>query len=387
MAQTKPLPDVAVIGSGVFGAWTAFMLRKAGATVTLIDQHGPANNRASSGGESRITRAGYGPKEIYTRWSIEALAIYKDFYAQTDPTLYNETGFLWMGRTNDDAYMIANLLAFKKFGVKHDVLSREEIAKRFPAIGIDGLAWGIFEYHAGGLMARRGVATVVRHLVKNGLRYEQARVVPPAPAAKISSVAGVKAGQFVFACGPWLPQVFPDLLKGRIRPTRQEVFYFATPPGDPAFRAPLLPAWVDAGDTIYGLPDLENRGFKIAPDGHGREVDPETQERVVPQASVDKVRIYLQKRFPKLAQAPLAQAEVCQYENTVNGDYLIDRHPEHDNVWLLGGGSGHGYKHGPAVGNYTANLVLNGGRTEDLFALKTKTLYDPSNRSSTIPGK
>jgi len=144
---------------------------------------------------------------------------------------------------------------------------------------------------------------------------------------------------------------------------------------------------VDPGDTIYGLPDLENRGFKIAPDGHGPEVDPETQERVVPQASVDRVRAYLRKRFPRLAGAPLTQAEVCQYENTVNGDYLIDRHPEQENVWLLGGGGGHGYKHGPAVGKYTAKLVLEGGRTEELFALRTKALYDPANRSSTIPGK
>jgi len=386
VAQTKPIPDVAVIGSGVFGAWTAFMLRKAGARVTLIDQHGPANNRASSGGESRITRAGYGPKEIYTRWSMEALAVYKEFYAQTDPTLYNETGFLWMGRP-DDAYMNANLVAFKKLGVKHDVLTREEMGKRFPGVGLEGLTWGIFEYHAGGLMARRGVATVVRHLVKNGMRYEQARVAPPARGGKVESVAGVKAGQFVFACGPWLPQVFPEVLKGRIRPTRQEVFYFGPAAGDATFRAPLMPAWVDPGDTIYGLPDLENRGFKIAPDQHGREVDPETQERVVPQASVDKVRIYLKKRFPRLAEAPLTQAEVCQYENTVNGDYLIDRHPEQENVWLLGGGSGHGYKHGPAVGKYTADLVLTGGRTEEMFALGTKSLYDPANRSSTIPGK
>ncbi len=386
MAQTKPIPDVAVIGSGVFGAWTAFMLRKAGAKVTLIDQHGPANNRASSGGESRITRAGYGPKEIYTRWSMEALAVYKEFYAQTDPTLYNETGFLWMGRP-DDAYMKANLVAFQKLGVKHDVLTREEMGKRFPGIGLDGLTWGIFEYHAGGLMARRGVATVVRHLVKNGLRYQQARVAPPEKGKTIESVAGVKAGQFVFACGPWLPQVFPEILKGRIRPTRQEVFYFGGAAGEATFRAPLMPAWVDPGDTIYGLPDLENRGFKIAPDQHGMEVDPETQERVVPQASVDRVRVYLKKRFPKLAQAPLTQAEVCQYENTVNGDYLIDRHPEQENVWLLGGGSGHGYKHGPAVGKYTANLVLTGGRTEEMFALGTKALYDPANRSSTIPGK
>jgi sarcosine oxidase len=386
VAQTKPIADVAVIGAGVFGAWTAFMLRQAGARVTLLDQHGAANNRASSGGESRITRAGYGPKEIYTRWSMEALAVYQEFYAATDPTLYQETGFLWMGRPND-AYMNANLAAFRKLGVKHDVLTREEMGKRFPGIGLEGLTWGIFEYQAGGLMARRGVQTVVRHLVKNGLRYEQARVEAPGRGRRVESVAGVKAGQFVFACGPWLPQVFPDLLRGRIRPTRQEVFYFGAGAGEATFRAPLLPAWVDPGDTIYGLPDLENRGFKIAPDGHGPEVDPETQERVVPQASVDRVRAYLRKRFPLLAGAPLTQAEVCQYENTVNGDYLIDRHPEQENVWLLGGGSGHGYKHGPAVGKYTAKLVLEGGRTEEMFALGTKALYDPANRSSTIPGK
>lgn len=393
---SSPLPadtfDYAIIGAGVFGAWTAFHLRAAGKRVALVDGYGPASNRASSGGETRIIRMGYGPKEIYTQWSVEALQAYQDFYRRVDPTLYVETGFLWMGRTENDPYLQANLAAFRKFQVAHEVLSRQELAKRFPQIGLAGeVTWGIYEQHAGGLLARRGVQTVVRKLVDEGLTFVPAHCELPAAkgpitSLKLSTGETLHARQFVFACGPWLPKHFPQLLAGRIRPTRQEIFYFGLAAGDPTFRPPQFPCWVDAGDTIYGLPDIENRGFKIAPDNHGRPVDPDTESRVVPESSVERVRAYLKRRFPKLANAPCVQAEVCQYENTINGDYLIDRHPEHENLLLVGGGSGHAYKHGPASGKYIANLLLQGNATNPIFSLETKLPYDPASRNSTIPG-
>lgn len=182
----------------------------------------------------------------------------------------------------------------------------------------------------------------------------------------------ITAGTFVFACGPWLAQVFPNLLGERIFPTRQEVYFIGVPPEDSRFRAPEMPAWIFEADEIYGLPDIESRGFKIALDSHGPAFNPDTGERIVTRDGVRGVRAYLAKRFPALKDAPVVETRVCQYENTSNGDFLIDRHPQLVNVWLVGGGSGHGFKHGPAVGEYAAALVDGAGTQERRFSLASK---------------
>jgi glycine/D-amino acid oxidase-like deaminating enzyme len=210
-----------------------------------------------------------------------------------------------------------------------------------------------------------------------GAEYLQEAVLPPLAEGrrawlKTGSGREVRAETLVFACGPWLPKLFPDLLGGRIFPTRQEVFYFGPPPGDSRFTSPAMPVWVDFAEEIYGLPDFRGRGFKVAPDRHGPEVDPDSLERVITPATLASVRDFLARRFPALKDAPLVGSEVCQYENTSNGDFLIDRHPDFNNVWLAGGGSGHGFKHGPALGEYLAARILEGGAVEPRFALTTK---------------
>jgi len=179
---------------------------------------------------------------------------------------------------------------------------------------------------------------------------------------------------FVFACGAWLPKIFPDLLAKRIAPTRQEAFFFGTPPGDARFSPPAMPVWIDFSDPRgpYGFPDLENRGVKIALDQHGPPIDPDTADRVPSADALAAARDCLGQRLPALRHAPLVEARVCQYENTSNGDFLIDRHPDFANVWLVGGGSGHGFKHGPAVGEYAAAHILQGGPVDPRYSLASK---------------
>jgi glycine/D-amino acid oxidase-like deaminating enzyme len=181
----------------------------------------------------------------------------------------------------------------------------------------------------------------------------------------------------VFACGPWLPKLFPDLLGSRIFPTRQEVLFFAPPAGDARFAPGRFPTWIDFTDprVPYGFPDIESRGLKLAFDRHGPEFDPDSagsNDRLVSSASIEEARVFLAERFPALREARLAETRVCQYENTSNGDFLIDRHPDLENVWLVGGGSGHGFKHGPAVGEYAANLIMGKGAAEKRFSYQTK---------------
>jgi sarcosine oxidase len=372
--------DVAVIGAGVFGAWTAYYLRKSGASVVLLDAYGPSNARASSGGESRIIRMGYGSSEIYTRWSMHALPLWKQLFADAgQPQLFHETGMLWMYHEQEQ-YALDTLAMLQKCGAKFEKLSLADLRARYPQISFEDNAWGLLEPDSGVLMARRAVQTVVSQAQKNGVDYRQEAVLAPeAPAGKsraasfkTTSGEAISAGAFVFACGPWLPKVFPGILSGRIFPSRQEVFFFGVPAGDTRFEVPLMPTWINLQDEYYGMPDIESRGFKIACDRHGEAVDPDTQSRIASVEGTAAAKQYLARRFPALKDAPLVETRVCQYENTSNGDFLIDKHPALENVWLVGGGSGHGFKHGPSLGEYVAARITQGGTIEPRFSLATK---------------
>jgi sarcosine oxidase len=372
------MEPVIVVGAGCFGAWTAYCLARSGHAVTLLDAYGPGNSRASSGGETRIIRMGYGVQEIYARWSWRSLELWKALFDRTDRTLFRETGVLWMAR-EQDTLTLSTLATLERVGVPHERLSRAQIESRWPQIDFGPIAWALYEPGSGVLMARRAVEVVVREAEREGVRYVAAAVDdvrPPAGGGALDAVttrSGDRIGgaAFVFACGPWLPKLFPDLLGDRIFATRQEVLYFGPPAGDARFAPPAMPAWIDFGEEMYGIPDIAARGFKISLDRHGPPFDPDTGDRRAGQ-TFDAVRAYMARRFPALRDAPLVAAEVCQYENSCNGDFLIDRHPEIENVWLVGGGSGHGFKHGPALGEHVARLVADGGVIDERFRLTTK---------------
>jgi monomeric sarcosine oxidase len=368
--------DAAVIGAGVFGSWTAYHLQQAGMRVALIDAFGAGNSRASSGGESRIIRMGYGADEIYTRWSMRSLDLWKQFFDRTGLQLFHQTGVLWMAREGDP-YSIDTLATLTNVGVEVEQLRREELDRRYPQMEFGDVTWAIYEPSSGALMARRAVQAVADFVAGNGADCLIESVIPPkgpGHSREISARSGEKIGAdvFVFACGPWLPKIFPELLGERIHPTRQEVFFFGTPAGDKRFALPQMPVWIDFGAEVYGLPDLENRGFKIAFDRHGPAFDPDTGERVASPELLSAVREFMANRFPAMKDAPLVESRVCQYENTSTGDFLIDRHPDFDNVWLAGGGSGHGFKHGPAFGEYLAARITEGGGIEPRFSLAAK---------------
>jgi sarcosine oxidase len=370
------MTPIIVVGAGCFGAWTACCAARSGQPVTLLDAYGPGNSRASSGGETRVIRMGYGAQEIYTRWSARSLELWKAVLDRTDPALFQQTGVLWMAR-DDDTLTTSTLATLEHVGVPHQRLSRAQLDSRWPQIDFGAITWAIHEPQSGVLMARRAVEAVVREARRQGARYLEAAVLPPAigrgrmEAITTQSGETISAAAFVFACGPWLPKLFPDLLGDRLFATRQEILYFRPPPGDQRFGPPAMPAWIDFGEEIYGIPDIEARGFKIALDRHGPLFDPDTGDRVAGQ-TLEAVRAYMARRFPALRDAPLLAAEVCQYENSSNGDFLIDRHPDLENVWLVGAGSGHGFKHGPVVGEHVAQLLAEGGEIDERFALATK---------------
>jgi monomeric sarcosine oxidase len=378
LSKTNSTYDVAVVGAGVFGAWASYRLQRTGMRVVLIDAYGAGNSRSSSGGESRIIRMGYGADEIYTRSAQRALRLWQELFQQANEPLFHKTGVLWLAH-EDDPYPVKCAETFRKLTIPFEKLSTSEVNSRYPQIGLERISWALFEPDSGVLLARRAVQAVTRETVLNGAEYLQEAVKSPVGKLKLDNIETttgrrISAGNYVFACGPWLPKIFPDLLGDKIHSTRQEVVFFGAPAGDLRFRPPSLPAWIDFKDEAYGLPDLEGRGVKVAIDRHGPPFDPDTAVRVVTNQGLTETRRYLTRRLPELKDAPVMDMEVCQYENTSNGDFLIDRHPEFANVWLVGGGSGHGFKHGPVVGEYVAARVAGSNEgIEPRFSLSTKT--------------
>jgi len=361
----KAKPHIAVIGASAFGGWTALHLLERGARVTLLDAWGPGNSRASSGGETRIMRATYGPDQPYTKTAARALKLWQKYERRWKRQFLHHTGVLWMVSSRDDVFERGSLEPLRQSQIKFHELSVPEMKKRWPQVNFSDVHWGIFEPECGYLDARASCQAVMDAFIGEGGSYRQVAVLadgletPPLRSLLLSDGSRLKADHYVFASGPWLGKLFPETLGNIIRATKQDIFFFGPPAGDSRFTAAQLPVWGDHGNLFfYGIPGSDHRGFKVADDTRGREFDPTNGERVVGQATLKRVHEYMAHRFPAMKDAPLIETRVCQYEQTPDSHFIMDRHPEMDNVWLLGGGSGHGFKHGPALGEMMADVIL-----------------------------
>lgn len=360
------MPDVVVAGAGVMGAFAALALQERGLDVLLCDPWEPGHPRATSSSESRVIRAIYGRDRVYAEWSWHALRLWERFEREAGRQLFHRTGVLWLAG-EDGAYAAAGLEVMSSLGIPAERLETEEVRRRFPAISPDGLRFAVLEPRMGALRARDGVRVAVALFLQRGGRLVRgAARLPASKPGRLDAVRvedeRVVADAFVFACGPWLPRLFPDLPQGFVRSHRAEELYFGVPEGCRDFDGDRLPAWVEIG-AYYGIPAFAGRGLKVGIDRPGDEVDPSEAERLLNAASVSEVRGYLARRFPALAEAPLVESRVCTYEITPDEHLLVDRHPRHQNVVLLGGGSGHGYKLAPVLGGYVADMAT-GARLE-----------------------
>ena len=366
--------QVVVVGAGAFGGWTALYLQRAGVQVTLVDAWGPGNARASSGGETRLIRTIYGSTRNYVEMAARALVLWRDWDNATGRRFYRRTGVLWMTGA-DDSYVRESLPALRDLDLAFHQLDPHDAATRWPHIDFDGISNVYLEEEAGYLFAARACDAVVRELERIGGTYRQASVASIArdgdrPDVRLHDGTRLDAYRYVFACGPWLGRLFPDVIGERVRPTRQEIFYLGTPPGDDRFLEPRMPAWVDLGNRfMYGIPGSQHRGFKVADDTRGSDFDPTSGSRMASLEGERIIRRFVSSRFPALREEPVLGAEVCQYENSPDGHFIIDRHPAMPDVWIAGGGSGHGFKMGPAVGEMLARQVLQDAHPDPLFAL------------------
>jgi sarcosine oxidase len=367
---------VAVAGAGAFGGWIALYLLRAGARVTLVDSWGPGNSRASSGGETRVIRGTYGPDQPYTELAARAIELWRSNERKWKRQFLHRIGVLWMAASNDDAWERGSLDALQDAGILYERLSARALGRRWPQINFDDVEWGIFEPESGYLTARVACRAVVEGFVAEGGTYRQVAVLAENlesgswNALRLSDGSELAADRYVFACGPWMGQLFPRTIGEKIRSTRQDVFFFGPPRGDRRFDDRHLPVWANhRGRFMYGIPGNQGRGFKIADDTRGPDFDPTTGERTIDPERLRLTREYMAFRFPGMKDAPLVESRVCQYEQTADDHFIVDRHPEAEQVWLVGGGSGHGFKHGPALGELVAKLVIKEGEAPACWRL------------------
>ena len=372
--------DVAVIGAGAFGGWTALYLREMGHRVTLIDAYGAGNARAASGGETRQIRAQYGEREIYTRWVMQAFDRWEARQREWGGLpLFYRTGQLTLAPQWSE-YLRASKSVLDSHGIDNEVVPHDELPRRFPQFNHADFEFGFYVPSTGVLMARRACFAVASAFERGGGTLITARAeLGRRTGGKLleldlSTHESVSADTFVFACGPWLPKVFPSVMKNKLDTPRRITFWYGVPADDDRFLYPNCPTW--GMPRVYGFPSIEGRGWKVAPSFDHVPFDPDTGERIVTAEEVDETREFVTRAFPALAGQPVLESRVCQYESSVDSHFIVDRHPELENVWIVGGGSGHGYKHGIMMGEYAAHRVVGDDRSPELadtFKLKQET--------------
>ena len=354
-------PDLIVVGAGVIGSWTALRAAEGGRRVRLVDAFGPGDARATSGDESRITRASHGTDRLYPAWSRASREAWIELGEATGTPIFEPCGVAWFA-TAEAGFEADSEATLRDLGIPVEHLAPDEAARRWP-VRTDDLAFVLHEPEGGALRARQGVRAVAAVVERAGGVLTQDRVRPGRAArGRLLEVVGVDGertagADFVFAAGPWLATLFPAVVGPLLSVTRQEALYLGPPGGDERWGAARHPAWIDYGAEFYGIPAIDGRGFKVAPDAYGPPADPDTLDRVIDPGAVAASRAFLARRFPELAGAPVVETRVCQYETTPDTHWLIDRHPDFDNVWLVGGGSGHAFKHGPRIGRYVVDRL------------------------------
>jgi sarcosine oxidase len=359
-------PHVVVVGAGAWGGWTAYWLRAHGAQVTLVDAYGPGNSRASSGDDTRGIRTAYGERELWSRMAAEAIRRWNEWDAEWAKPL-NQRHFFTTGdlilRPEMDNFLTETRAVWDRIGTPYEVLTPDEIRYRFPQIEIGELGVGVYEPGAGVARARRCCESVAEIVQRMGGELRIAHASLGARAGnRLNDVVlapgdRLAADAFVFACGVWLPKVLPEAMAGKMRASLGHVYYFGTPAGESRFTYPNMPSWNVGGTTGWPALGQDNRGFRVRFGGRAGD-DPDASERAIDSALFAGAREFLNRWFPAMGDAPIVETRACHYDGSINRNFIVDRHPGLDNVWVVGAGQAEGFKMGPVIGEYAARRVL-----------------------------
>jgi sarcosine oxidase len=350
-----------VVGAGTFGASLAWHLARESVAVSLIDQFEPGDPRATSGGESRLYRCSHGGAVDYTLSARRARELWRELEAETGEELLIERGTCWFAH-REDGWEAHSERTLRAHDIPVERLDVADAARRFPSFAGDDLQFVVHEPEAGAIRAARAVQALVEAAKAHGARVRRGRAVPHGRYVEMEDGARLEAGVVIWACGGWLRELFPGLVDLRV--TRQELFFFD---GGPAWND--VPCWIDYDLAAYGTGDIDRLGVKVAPDVEGPALAPDAE---LPAASAEgetAAREYARRRFPALAEAPLRHSKTCRYELTPDSNFLAAEHPAEPGVWIVGGGSGHGFKHGPALAERVVATLRGGPALPETFGL------------------
>ncbi|NOT73864.1 MAG: FAD-dependent oxidoreductase [Cyclobacteriaceae bacterium] len=366
LPQLSTKSTIVVVGAGAFGGWTALSLLRKGLNVILIDAWGAGNSRSSSGDETRVIRSTYGSNEFYFDLNVRALELWKENEKRWNKKLFYNKGVLWFCYEEHTPLLDDSIPFARKHKMDYEYLNVQEVNKRYPLIQTNDLHHAYLDPFGGNLNARESCQTVLEAFIKEGGNYIQEFVKPGKIQSSgldkiiLSNGTSLQADAYLFACGSWMGQMFPEVLGNVITCSKQEVFYLGVPK-DQSIDYDSMPVWIDVDgkDFYYGIPGNSNRGFKIGVDRRGEAFDPTIGERISDPKVLEHARNFISHRFPGLKNAPVIESRVCPYENSPDGNFIFETHPEARNVIFLGGGSGHGFKHGPALGELVTKKLTN----------------------------
>lgn len=351
MSQSGDHASAIVVGAGVFGAAAASELSSRGWRVTLIERYSPANARSSSGDASRLLRFGHtgDPQmvEWYTRSAWRARTLWRELSDEDGRELLVQTGAVWLAAESGGPEDVAER-TMHMVGPSCERLTAAELGSLFPDVQVDDIAYGLFESQAGVLRASDCVHALARKALRHGTQLVRG-TAQPAGRAVVVDQQELSADRVIWACGAWLGKLFPESVP--VTATRQMALYWDV---DPEWRDG--PAWIDERAEIYGLPDTDGLGLKAQTETGRRRVELD-EPREPDAAAVATTRRYLASRFPSLASVGLLRAQVMHYEMTPDANFVIGPLPGQDGVWIMGGGSGHGFKHGPCLGAYISDAI------------------------------
>ena len=358
---------VAVIGSGVWGASCAYYLNREGVDVELYDMWGPGNSRSGSGGASRIIRLAYGDDNIYTQLTNNSFKFWEKLSYDSERRLYDECGMLWLVSQDDSSYIQKSKKHIESVGHSIQEISKSDAQKKYPIINFDDINEVYFEKKAGALMASRCCKNIVRKFKEEGGSVFLGEVIVDESKLKTNAISfdgkRIDADKYIVACGPWNRKLLPKMLEDVTYISRQEVYYFSIPNDSVSkYNSKAMPCWLDLNSenpSYYGIPFHLNKGFKISYDERSTQFDPDSSERIPIPELVERTKSYLHKRFPHLKNQPISETRVCQYENSMDGNFIINYHEDNDNVLVLSGSSGHGFKLGPGLGELVKDVLIN----------------------------
>ncbi len=321
--------------------------------VTLVEQYSPGTVRSASGGDTRLLRAAHGEADWYTELAWRARTLWLELQNETGTRIWEPVGLAWFAR-RADGFERSSLASLERLGVPFEWLTPDDARTLFPSLAVDDLHGVLYEPDAGVLHARRATQLLVEDAERRGVARHAGRATPDDPPA---------ADVVVWACGAWLPALFPTLVPVVVE--RRDVFFLG---GDAAWTG--TPGFVDYDGRLLRPrrrrgPRRQDRARLSERPRRPRHARPDRRFR----SRREEARDYAAVRFPALAAAPVLGARVCQYDLSPDTHFVVDRHPENASWWLVGGGSGHSFKHGPALAEYVADCIEEQREPEPFHAL------------------